>query len=302
MPYRLPTEHERRALFQWLKQASSLTAWRRLRELNKAFGDVVESVYEEEQRVPGSASTISGDKVASILRNQDSFEAALERLARGDRRCFTFLGARGHFNDALLSVEWFQDMYGGMMYGRNGWDPADSPRWPEIERAMDACISALSDIGVVLQPRFTDVPAPLRSVDTYLSVKEPSLPKHWLAQPSLPPVPVAEPEVLIRTGREIPFYGIWEPVQERPKRDLWSILKGTPEPDQEPLQIDGCMNYLHAGFDAPTIDFPEDNQRNEGRRTTWRLLWRDDRYGPKPVPEEEAHYTFVRPVPASSTP
>lgn len=84
MPYPLPTEHERRALFQWLRQASSLTAWRRLRDFNKAFGDVVESVSEEEQRTPGAASTISTDKMASILRNQDSFEAALERLARGD--------------------------------------------------------------------------------------------------------------------------------------------------------------------------------------------------------------------------
>jgi Immunity protein 71 len=41
MPYPLPTEHERRALFAWLKQASSLSAWRRLYTFNQAFVDVV---------------------------------------------------------------------------------------------------------------------------------------------------------------------------------------------------------------------------------------------------------------------
>jgi len=57
------------------------------------------------------------------------------------------------------------------------------------------------------------------------------------------------------------------------------------------------MNYLQGGSPAPTIDFPEDGQRREGRPTTWRLVWRDDRYGPNPIPEEESRYVFVQPVP-----
>jgi len=57
------------------------------------------------------------------------------------------------------------------------------------------------------------------------------------------------------------------------------------------------MNYLHGDFDAPTIAFPEDGQRREGRPTTWRLVWRDERYGDKPIPPEEKDFVFVRPVP-----
>jgi hypothetical protein len=57
------------------------------------------------------------------------------------------------------------------------------------------------------------------------------------------------------------------------------------------------MNYLHADFEAPTIAFAEDSPRHDGRPTTWRLVWCDDRYGKIPIPEEESHYVFVRPVP-----
>jgi hypothetical protein len=54
-----------------------------------------------------------------VLWSHRAFAAALERLARGDRRCFTyrldtlFLGRRvagGHFSEGLMNVEWWQDM------------------------------------------------------------------------------------------------------------------------------------------------------------------------------------------------
>ena len=56
------------------------------------------------------------------------------------------------------------------------------------------------------------------------------------------------------------------------------------------------MNYLQGDFEAPTIAFKEDTPRRDGRPTTWRLVWRDDRYGNEPTPEEESRYVFVRPV------
>lgn len=61
--------------------------------------------------------------------------------------------------------------------------------------------------------------------------------------------------------------------------------------------LDGAMNYLHADFGAPTIEFEGDTPRNDGRPTTWRLVWRDDRYGDRPIPEEASKYVFVQPVP-----
>lgn len=61
--------------------------------------------------------------------------------------------------------------------------------------------------------------------------------------------------------------------------------------------LDGYMNYLHADFAAPTIEFEEDGPRNDGRPAMWRLVWGDGRYGEKPIPEEETQYVFVQPVP-----
>jgi hypothetical protein len=303
MAYPIPTEHERRAVFAWLKQASSLTAWRRLYTFQQIFLDSVTTAYEEEQSTPGSATAIPTSWYARALQSQDAFWKALERLARGDRRCFAFLGAPGHFNEGLHSVEWWQDMYSGSFGGRNGFAPAGSPRWPLIERAMHDCLAALSDIGVVLQDRVIDNPAPVSAMDHYLTQPWGSLIKHWISQPSLPAVPAAPvPELLVPTGQVLPCYGIWEPVRIGHGAGRRTTAAGVPYDlaDSRVVDgrtLDGAMNYLHGGFEAPTIEFEEDSSRNDGRPTTWRLVWRDDRYGDDPIPEEESRYVFVRPVP-----
>lgn len=299
MPYPVPTDHERRALFAWLKQASSLSAWRRLYSYHQAFVDAVESVYEQEQKTPGMAQTIPTEWYTSVLRSHDAFAAGLARLQSGDRRCFAFLGARGHFSEGLLQVKWWQGMYRGSFSGRNGFGVEDSPRWPEIDKAMHDCLAAASDIGVVLQQRHTDVPAPIDCMEPYLSQPDSSLIKHWNSQPTLPVVPAAKPEVLIATGQVIPCYGIWEPVRVA-SRGIFRVSSSPPLAESRIVdgrELDGCLNYLHADSAAPTIAFPEDGQRREGRPTTWRLVWRDERYGPHPIPDEEKDYVFVRPVP-----
>jgi hypothetical protein len=302
MPCPIPTEHERRALFAWLRQASSLTAWRRLYSHHQVFVDAVAKAYEDEQSTPGRAATIPTDWYASVLRSHDAFATALKRLEQGDRRCFTFLGAPGHFSEGILQVQWWQDMYGGSFVGRNGFDIADSPRWPEIAKAMHECLAALSDIGVVLQSRAIDLPASVSSIEEYLSIPESSLIKHWHGRSTLAAVPTGVPEILVPTGKVIPCYGIWEPVRIRRRSGTDTMPSGktcalADSREVDGHTLDGCLNYLHGDFEAPTIEFEEDDPRNDGRPTTWRLVWRDDRYGENPMPEEESHYVFVQPVP-----
>lgn len=299
MAYPIPTEHERRALFAWLKQASSLTAWRRLYTFHQVFVDVVRTAYEDEQNTPGLATTIPTEWYADVLRSHDAFEVALRRLARGDRRCFAFLGAPGHFSEGIRNVQWWQGMYSGSFSGRNGFDPAESPHWPSIERAMHDCLAALSDIGVVLQDRLIDNPAPVGSLASRLTRPQSSLLKHWASQPALPSVPAGPvPELLVPTGGTIPCYGIWEPVRRSGTgTTAASVPYQLPESrNVDGHTLDGALNYLHGDFAAPTIAFQEDTPRNDGRPTMWRLVWRDDRYGDRPVPDEEACYVFVRPV------
>lgn len=303
MPYPIPTEHERQAVFAWLKQASSLTAWRRLYSHHQVFVDAVAKAYVDEQSTPGKELTIPTDWYTSILRSHDAFDVALAWLARSDRRCFTYLGAPGHFSLAIQQVEWWQDMYYGWHVGRNGFGVEASPHWPEIEKAMHDCLAALSDIGVVLQPRGMDDPAPVASVSRYLSYSHSSLIKHLVGQTTLPPVPSSVvPEVLVRSGKTVPCYGIWEPVRVGRHATAGKTPKGLPYALADSREVDGhtldgCMNYLCGAFEAPNIQFREDDQRHDGRPTTWRLVWRDDRYGDQPIPDEETHYVFVQPVP-----
>jgi hypothetical protein len=165
---------------------------------------------------------------------------------------------------------------------------------------MHGCLSALLDIGVVLQDRRTDGPACLYQVCHFVEDPLSRLIKHWLSQPVLPAVPTAVPEVLVLTGKKIPCSGIWEPVRTGRPSGPQTTRKGLPYqlPDSWEVDgrtLDGTMNYLHAKVAAPTIAFDEDDA-DYGRPTTWRLLWRDDRYGDNPVPEEESRYLFVQPV------
>jgi hypothetical protein len=303
MPYPIPSEHERQVLFAWLKQASSLTAWRRIYTFNQVFVDAVTVAYEDEQKTLGAVKTIPASGYADVLRGPAAFRAALERLEQGDRRCFTFLRAPGHFSGGLFEVKWWQNMYSGYHSGRNGWDVADSPHWPQIETAMHASLAALSDVGVVLQVRFSnEVPATITHVSPYLAYEQNSLIRHLNNQSTLAAVPRAVSEVLVPTGQTIPCYGVWEPVRIGHAAHAQATPKGLPHTlvasrEVDGRTLDGCMNYLHADFAAPTIAFREDGQGEENRPTTWRLVWRDDRYGDSPVPDEEQNYVFVRPVP-----
>ena len=289
MAYPLPTEHERRALFCWLEQASSLAAWQRLHSYHQRFVEIVRSVYEEEQRTAGMKQTIHPNELSDLLRRQEAVEAALGRLKGGDRGCFSGLRSPGHFREGLSALWWWQDMYVGSMFGRNGFDASGSPRWRELQTAMGECVLALSDIGVVL--RRQDVPAPIEEVGGYASQRGESLIKWWLERKGLPPVPIADPEVLVPTGQVVPHSGIWEPVRA-PATLLERMAAGL----SSSRPLDGCMNYLHADTPAPTIGFEDDDPPEEGRPTTWRLLWRDERYGDNAVHSHERNYVFVAPV------
>jgi hypothetical protein len=284
MPHPIPTPAEREVLFSWLKRASSLGAWNRLFRLNKTFVDAVEKTYADPQsntpRPDGSFEHIPTDWMSWVFACHDAFRVALDRLRDGDRRCFLFLGAKGHFNEGIAAVRWWRDMYNREIYmGGGKFSPAYSPAWPEIDKTIDAALAGVNYVSIVLQQRHTDVPAPIRYVG---GLNAPgfwaSLVRHVSHDAVLAAVPAyPEPAICVKTGQTVPVFGIWEPVAAS---------------GQGRYQLDGCMNYLHAGFPAPTIDFPEDGQRGEGRPTLWRLIWADTRYGLNPVPPEEETYVF----------
>jgi len=113
--------------------------------------------------------------------------------------------------------------------------------------------------------------------------------------PELARVPDPIDDTFVKTGRWVKFAGIWEPIslEKVQKTSLLDWFKRAPDP-APPFTLAGAMNYLHAYSSAPqimieTVDGPVHSD------TTWRLLWRDDRYLAGIVPEHEADYRFTKP-------
>ena len=110
-----------------------------------------------------------------------------------------------------------------------------------IEKAMHDCLAALSDIGVVLQQRSVDDPAPISRIDSYLSRPTGSLIKYWNRRPVLPAVPNVSAEVLVPTGQVIPCYGIWEPVRVGRHWGPQRAPKGLPYILADSREVDGRL-------------------------------------------------------------
>jgi hypothetical protein len=276
--YRSPDAVEREVLFAWLKQASSWTAWSYLFQKHKVFSAAVERAFNDDKRhpQPDGRQLIPDQWMSSVFAHEASFEAGLDRLRDGNRRCFLFLGAKGHFSDGTMEPGWWEEMNGREQYGGGArFSPNESPLWPEIKAAIDEFLDVLSNIAAVLQPRHTDVPAPMEDLDAMPPAAWAKLASRVPSDPALRRVPTPpDPQVYVKTKHVITEYGIWEPV------------------DSKGGDVDGPMNYLHGGHPAPTIGFANDGQREEGRPTLWHLIWVDNRYGTKPIPAEERTYQF----------
>jgi len=297
MSFRLPTEHERRAEFAALRRQSSLAAWTRVLELHKVFVDAAEVAFHHGQRNPPAdpsfAIYIPVDWMSSVFQAHDALARAVDRLRGGDRGCFKFLGAPGHFSEGMQAIHWWDDMYGREIHmGGPIFPPARSPHWPAIEAAMQACMNAYFELEAVVEPRELDVPAKIESIDQLLDPRltpSATIFRAFVAQPNLPAVPVMNPPVLVPTGQSTPRTGIYEPVRTNAARsDIRDMVRRWLAREELKIEgIDGCMNYICRDSPAPTIAFPEDDLRKEGRGTMWRLVWADERYGSNGIPADE---------------
>jgi hypothetical protein len=141
-----------------------------------------------------------------------------------------------------------------------------------------------------MESRFLEDPAPTvfgeRLIPLWRTMPVPAV---------LEGVPDPSENTFVRTGQTTPYSGIWEPIHaaKPSKTSLLSKFTRTPEP-HAPFEIAGAMNYLHGGSKAPTVkvETMEDIFEIE---TTWRMLWRDERYQDGSVPAIEAGYRFVQP-------
>jgi len=268
------TPDDRKKLFWFLKRKTSYTAWKREADAFDAFSAIFKKQVIEEPRPKPKLSAFGQNWETSypqILKAQVLYEKALARLLQGDRSVWLY-NERGLFGDASnISSYWYSELVNN---GARCDHFFDGKYVEEMTEAIKVFYIAARDTGYQ-QSMMADRPAPhwwgegidcLLKNELFPRYPEPGDIKRKLASlirypDPLPEVPVAEKEILIRTGENTPVFGIYEPQVK-----------------------DGCMNYLLQDTPAPLLDW--DNPRP----VTWRLIWEDTRYVDGVIPPEEALY------------
>ena len=101
------------------------------------------------------------------------------------------------------------------------------------------------------------------------------------------------PRRYLRSGQIVPCSGIWEPVSVKWSGGFVGLFKKAESPEGTERPIEGAMAYLYGNHLAQNRDSAGSGR--DGASTTWRLIWRDDRYEDGSIPAEEAGYSFVMP-------
>jgi hypothetical protein len=283
----LPSDTERQKIFYWLKKISSITAWRRVFEYYKIWATATEnSLRVADENGWGDDTSLPHAEYALILKCLAHCEEGVIRLSKGDKRVFKF-DANGEFAMAARMLSHWTQMLERIELGENGIRE-HTPLWPEFCQALTALGQAWGECAQeILEPRYFEDPAQTL-YGKWLQKQLQTMP----FPPELVPVPDPIDNTFVRTGDDTPCSGIWEPI-DVPKISFISLVTRSPKP-QPPFKITGAMNYLHMGAKAPQISVETANDSFE-LDTTWRLLWRDDRYNDGNVPAEEAGYRFTKP-------
>ncbi len=281
-----PTDEERKKIFFWLKQISSYTAWHRVLTYYQAWANAAENC----QRLASASGTEQSSGVAesdyvSILKGLAHCEEGVLRFKTGDTRVFKY-DANGEFAMAARPMAYWHKLLGRIEWGENqAITEQDTPGWDAFHHALMNLFDAWVEIGpYILEPQYLN-----RPTYTYFGeALKGKLEKMTFPTP-LPDVPDPKENLLVRSGKRVPFSGIWEPV-DAPKVSPFSLFR--PAAPVGPFPIVGTMSYLHGGSNAPNRS---DTEESDGVPATWHLLWRDTRYEDGAIPDEECGYQFLKP-------
>lgn len=284
------SEIDRQKVFWLLKKFSSYTSWKALgdayAEVSDAFWRALELSDEQDPVLVKGRS----EWAKEIIDGKIAFDKGLPLLKQGDRQVFRN-SSRGFLKRASRELIFVQKVTGPDFV--HDW----MKNKDEVMGAVKKLVSTMSGQGVATE-RDEDEPATLKRWSVLL-VNHPTknYPIHApedIATPkklSLVPLPS---DVVVTTGDEIPFDGIYEP--EWSTADIggsnWlEKLKSTAGFDAPQAVEKGCMNYLVSGAKAPLY---KDEEYDKPMPVVWRLIWKDERYLDGVIPEEEADY--LKPV------
>jgi hypothetical protein len=286
----LPSELERRQIYFWLKKTSSLTAWRRIFRFYQSWAEIVEqSVREADKRGWAEKTSLPESEYVLILKGLAHCEEGLIRLEKGDKRVFKF-DANGDFEMASRILKHWVELEHRIETGDNGINEEYTPFWREFCQTLQALSAAWRECSMpILEHRYFEDPAPT----TYNSWLRDELANMSFAN-QIEVVPEPDDSTFVKTNDLTPFSGIWEPIEAEPNRTSLLTLFIKNQKPQPPFNIIGTMNYLHGGSEAPQMTVSI-NDESVDLNTTWRLIWRDDRYCDGVIPQEEHSYSFKSP-------
>jgi len=288
----LPSDHERQQIFFMLQKLSSFNAWQRICGFYEAWSAAAEnSLREAEMQGWSSKTSVPKSTCSRIAMGLTAMQKSLAKAQKGDQRVFKNFNHAEDFSIARKILFNEASSLDRIEMGENGIDGKHTPFWREYTDAMKATCQAWFECADhILDNDFQR--------EAVLTVYDETL-RNALAIMPFPTVlaRIPEPigETFMRTGKWVKFAGIWEPivVVKAKNTSLLSWFKRVPAP-APPFRIAGAMNYLHAYAPAPAITV-ETAEGPMDCDATWRLLWRDDRYLDGIVPEQEAHYRFMKP-------
>lgn len=287
----LPSEFERQQIFNRLQTISSVTAWRRVLDFYQAWAIATEKSVHEARELGWAASTsLPGSELLLIQKGLAHCKKGVERLSSGDKRVFKF-DANGDFAMAFNILSHWRKMITRIEEGENGIDELHTPLWGKFtEAVIDAHLTWCECSMDILETRYKYRPG-LTLYGDWLKAEL----KNISFPAVLEEVPDPIQNTFVRTNAYTPCSGIWEPIEVlHRKASLMNLFsrEATPLP---PFKIMGAMNYLHGNSKTPQIAV-ETSTDNIDVDTTWRLLWRDDRYTDGGIPESEAYYRFSEPA------
>jgi hypothetical protein len=287
----VPSELQRQQIFYLMQKVSSMTAWRRILVLYKAWADVTMASWHEALKQGwGDETSLSAYHCKMALDGLAAFTKGLDRLEENNFKTFAapsfedFIDARKRLTNAMSTVSRVDD-------GENGIDEAHTPLWQEYCEAMHAVYDAWQECSMHLsQLGYFD--CGLWFYNRWLISDLPLM--HF--PPGLPVVPDPAIDILVRAEDVVPYAGIWEPVAA-PASSWRDHFTGSWRP-HPPFTVVGAMKYFTARSQAPGILLAQDADSNIADvklDMAWRLLWIEDRYTDGAMPEQEAHYQFLEP-------
>lgn len=290
-----PANTERLRLFQFLKITSSLTAWRYGAEVEQAFVNAFESMFNKVSadgntrvNMYGQTTTIlNSSEVSDLLTSHASFGLALRRLSKGDRFCFRFARSRGHFTHALQAFDSVRMLASRQGWGEGGFPVADTPYWAIVQPSYIEFAQFYDTHHLILEPYIYMAALNLRLEQHHLAP--------YLNYAAAGEIPTPEHEVLVHWRDRVPAHGIYEPVKFEMVRSTWRLLGSKATVANNIFEPDGCIHYLTAGSKAPGMPIELADGSTGSRTAVWRLLWRDDRYKDGVVPDEERDYGYPKP-------